>query len=61
MNARNCRVKLNLSPLDFPPIIGLGEQSDFTQTDIPEHKTDALAKGWENFYWEPMREYFESI
>ncbi len=35
MNARNCRVKLNLSPLDFPPIIGLGEQSDFTQTDIP--------------------------
>ncbi len=35
MNARNCRVKLNLSPLDFPAIIGLGEQSDFTQTEIP--------------------------
>jgi activator of HSP90 ATPase len=34
---------------------------DFTQTDIPEHKTEALAQGWENFYWEPMREYFESI
>ncbi len=35
MNARNCRVNLNLSPLDFPPINGLGGQSDFTQTEPP--------------------------
>jgi hypothetical protein len=27
MNARNYRVKLNLSPLDFPPIMGLGQSS----------------------------------
>jgi len=35
MNARNHRVKLNLSPLDFPAINGLGGQSDFTQTEPP--------------------------
>lgn len=35
MNARNCRVKLNLSPLDFPAINGLGGQSDFTKTEPP--------------------------
>lgn len=35
MNARNCRVKLNLSKLDFPAINGLGQQSDFTKTDLP--------------------------
>jgi hypothetical protein len=35
MNARNCRINLVLSPLDFPPINGLGGQSDFTQTEPP--------------------------
>ncbi len=35
MNARNFRVKLDLSPLDFPAIIGLGGQSDFTKTEPP--------------------------
>lgn len=35
MNARNFRVTLNLSPLDFPPINRLGGQSDFTQTEPP--------------------------
>ena len=35
MNARNYRVKLNLSPLDFPAIIGLAGQSDFTKTEPP--------------------------
>ena len=35
MNARNYRVKLNLSPLDFPAISGLGRQSDFTKTEPP--------------------------
>ncbi len=35
MNARNCRVKLNLSPIDFPAIIGLGMQSDTTRTESP--------------------------
>lgn len=35
MNARKYRVKLNLSPLDFPAIVGLGKQSDFTKTEPP--------------------------
>jgi hypothetical protein len=35
MNARNHRVKLNLSPLDFPAINGLGAQTDYTQTEPP--------------------------
>ena len=35
MNARNCRINLILSQLDFPPINGLGGQSDFTQTEPP--------------------------
>lgn len=35
MKARTYRVKLNLSKLDFPAINGLGEQSDFTQMEVP--------------------------
>ncbi len=35
MNARKYRVKVNLSPLDIPPLKGLGEQKDFTQTEPP--------------------------
>jgi hypothetical protein len=35
MNAKNYRVNINLSPLDFPAINGLGMQSDFTQTEPP--------------------------
>ena len=35
MSVRNYRVKLNLSPLDFPAIVGLGQQQDFTQTEPP--------------------------
>ena len=33
MNARNCRINIILSPLDFPQLNGLGRQSDFTQTE----------------------------
>lgn len=35
MNARSYRVNLSLSPLDFPPIMGLGQSSVFYQTEIP--------------------------
>lgn len=31
----------------------------FSQTDIPEHKAEALSKGWEEFYWEPMKAYLK--
>lgn len=33
MNARIYRVNLNISPLDFPPIIGLGESSLFYHSE----------------------------
>lgn len=33
----------------------------FTQTDVPEHKKEALESGWKEYYWEPMKEYLESI
>lgn len=35
MNARSYRADLQLSPLDFPSIVGLGSQVDFTKTDPP--------------------------
>ncbi|HMG14127.1 MAG TPA: SRPBCC domain-containing protein [Saprospiraceae bacterium] len=30
---------------------------NFLQTDVPEHKIQALSKGWYEYYWEPMEEY----
>ena len=35
MNAGNYRVHLNLSPITFPALIGLGMQSALTLTDPP--------------------------
>ena len=35
MNARSYRVNLILSPLDFPPIMGLGQSLVFYQTEPP--------------------------
>jgi hypothetical protein len=36
MNARSYRVNLILSPLDFPPIKGLGQSSVFYQSELPK-------------------------
>jgi hypothetical protein len=36
MNARRFRVNLVLSPIDFPPIIGLGESSVSYQSEPPQ-------------------------
>lgn len=36
MNARSYRVNLSLSPLDFPPIMGLGQSSVSYQTEPPK-------------------------
>jgi activator of HSP90 ATPase len=30
---------------------------NFLQTDVPEHKFDALTQGWIDFYWQPLNEY----
>lgn len=30
---------------------------EFTQTDVPEHKVEALKTGWKDYYWELMEAY----
>ena len=34
---------------------GKGTKMTFTQTEIPEHKVDALKSGWKEYYWGPMK------
>lgn len=31
----------------------------FEQTDIPAKYADEIAQGWQDYYWEPMKEYFQ--
>jgi len=31
----------------------------FQQTEVPEHKVEELKKGWNEFYWEPMKTFLE--
>jgi activator of HSP90 ATPase len=30
----------------------------FTQTGVPEKHARALSDGWQNYYWEPLQNYF---
>ena len=30
----------------------------FTQKDVPDKNYESLKKGWEQFYWEPLRKMF---
>jgi len=32
----------------------------FTQTGVPANQLGAIAKGWTEFYWEPIRDYLRS-
>lgn len=36
-----------------------GCELDFFHTAIPEHKAEAIEKGWTAYYWEPLRIYLE--
>lgn len=31
----------------------------FQQNEVPEHKVEELKKGWNEFYWEPMKAFLE--
>lgn len=42
MNARSYRVTLNLSPFDFPPIMGLGESSISYRSETPRFNNDKV-------------------
>lgn len=33
----------------------------FNQTNIPEHKVEALKEGWKEYYWEPIKNYLKQI
>jgi activator of HSP90 ATPase len=37
-----------------------GTKMTFTQTNIPEHKVEALESGWEEHYWEPMMDFLDA-
>ena len=36
-----------------------GCQLDFYQTDIPAAVADSIEKGWNEYYWEPLKIYLE--
>jgi activator of HSP90 ATPase len=36
-----------------------GTQLTFTQTGVPEEHFDEIARGWHDYYWEPMKELLE--
>ena len=33
----------------------------FTHEDVPEAAAESIAKGWIEYYWAPMRDYFAEI
>jgi len=37
---------------------GKGTKLIFTQNNIPKEQFKEIEKGWEDYYWEPMREMF---
>jgi len=38
----------------------MGTRLIFTQTGIPEHKVKALESGWNEYYWEAIKDYLAS-
>ena len=38
-----------------------GTKIVFTQTDVPEKQARSIAKGWTEFYWNPLRTYLEKL
>ena len=36
-------------------------QLEFMQTNVPPDQYKALAKGWQDFYWTPMKEYLAEL
>ncbi len=36
-----------------------GTRLILTQVNVPDDKFDDISSGWHQYYWEPMKEYFE--
>jgi uncharacterized protein YndB with AHSA1/START domain len=39
---------------------GKGTELTMVHFDVPVEQKDELAGGWEEFYWKPLKEYFEN-
>jgi activator of HSP90 ATPase len=39
---------------------GKGTELTMVHSDVPVEQKDELAGGWEEFYWKPLKEYFEN-
>jgi len=39
--------------------VGNKTKLKFTQTGIPAHKKEELEQGWNDFYWQPIKEYLK--
>jgi activator of HSP90 ATPase len=37
-----------------------GTRLDFTQTGIPESDFEGIRDGWKQYYWQPLKSYFET-
>jgi activator of HSP90 ATPase len=44
--------------LEFSPHQHKQTKLVFTQTGIPEEYAKDIEKGWEDYYWKPMKDYF---
>lgn len=40
--------------------VGKRTRLTFTQSGIPAEFADAIAQGWKDFYWEPLKAYLEA-
>jgi activator of HSP90 ATPase len=38
---------------------GDGTEVTLTQTEVPEHQAALYSEGWIDYYWEPLKLYFE--
>jgi activator of HSP90 ATPase len=36
-----------------------GTKLTFTQTEVPQDKYEDVAQGWQDYYWQPMKEILE--
>lgn len=39
---------------------GSGTVLKFTQRNLPQNSSKEIALGWKEFYWEPLKKYFET-
>jgi uncharacterized protein YndB with AHSA1/START domain len=38
---------------------GKGTEINMSHTAVPAEQKESYARGWEDFYWEPLRQYFK--